>query len=559
MVQAINSGMGVSRQIDLHASTGSAPAAQVDYSQGYPKGDGSFAGSAWGTQPQKELDLNLSMMANDVYGSDAVAETGTQSEADLAAAGWHRLRAEGDHMVDVHNRSIPIHPDLLNPPDTGFDAAIYQNDQGQYVVAFRGTDDKWRLYDDNGQFLGPGTDIRANGGQGMGMSIEQYEQAMKVAKVAVDTFGKGNVVFTGHSLGGGLASAAMLKAGVPGVTFNAAGLSDNTLRDLGFVSPNDARQTLAHSGQIRRYNVAGEPLTAAQQYPGVGALPEAVGYELRVAPPPGCTGLAELHGGGGNGQAYVESLRQGQPVYHPAEPAFLLASNMEDTLESGLKGLISVGVNAYEAGYGAGKAVGQTGQEIAGIVRNDLGQGNIVQAGVKMAGSVADGALDAGASIAKEGADAAGDLLMESSTLAGNWMRNAARGSMLQAPVNMLAKGVETIGYGVNALVDSAGALAATGMDKLGNVIQWGSEKMADGIQAGKQMLMDGAAWLGNKTVEGLQWAGNKVAEGVEWAGNKVIEGARWASEKAAEGAQWVGDRFSDLGNWFNRVNPVGR
>ena len=36
----------------------------------------------------------------------------------------------------------------------------------------------------------------------------------------------------GHSLGGGLASAAMLATGAPGVTFNAAGLSDNTLRSL---------------------------------------------------------------------------------------------------------------------------------------------------------------------------------------------------------------------------------------------------------------------------------------------------------------------------------------
>lgn len=36
----------------------------------------------------------------------------------------------------------------------------------------------------------------------------------------------------GHSLGGGLASVAMLATGVPGVTFNAADLSDSTLRSL---------------------------------------------------------------------------------------------------------------------------------------------------------------------------------------------------------------------------------------------------------------------------------------------------------------------------------------
>ena len=65
---------------------------------------------------------------------------------------------------------------------------------------------------------------------------------------------------------GGLVLAVMLATGAPGVTFNAAGLSDNTLRslDLG-KTPNAIREELAGSGQIRRYNEEGELLTGLQQ------------------------------------------------------------------------------------------------------------------------------------------------------------------------------------------------------------------------------------------------------------------------------------------------------
>ena len=68
------------------------------------------------------------------------------------------------------------------------DAAIYRNDQGQYVVAFRGTD----------QWFGPeGADIKANGGQALGLTTEQYKQAITLAQSAVDAFGKGNVISQG--------------------------------------------------------------------------------------------------------------------------------------------------------------------------------------------------------------------------------------------------------------------------------------------------------------------------------------------------------------------------
>src|SRR3546814_20059195 len=92
------------------------------------------------------------------------------------------------------------------------------------------------------------------------METQQYNPAVELAKEAEVAFGDGNVVFAGHSLGGGLASAAALSVDASAVTFNAAGLSNETLRDLG-LNPNAARSELADSGQVRRYVVNGDPLT----------------------------------------------------------------------------------------------------------------------------------------------------------------------------------------------------------------------------------------------------------------------------------------------------------
>ena len=120
------------RPMDAAASS----ARQVDHSRGYPVGDGTFASSVRGTAPQRERDLQLAMMSNDAYKSDAPGATGTQSERELEQAGWRRLRPEGDHLVDAQGNRIPISAADLHDPTTGFDAAIYQNAQGQYVVAY---------------------------------------------------------------------------------------------------------------------------------------------------------------------------------------------------------------------------------------------------------------------------------------------------------------------------------------------------------------------------------------------------------------------------------------
>jgi hypothetical protein len=66
--------------------------------------------------------------------------------------------------------------------------------------------------------------------------VNQYEQALDLADKVVAKAGKAEVVFVGHSLGGGLAAFAALATKRHAYTFNAAGLSaktvENANRDL---------------------------------------------------------------------------------------------------------------------------------------------------------------------------------------------------------------------------------------------------------------------------------------------------------------------------------------
>src|SRR5690606_36323889 len=212
--------------------------------------------------------------------------------------------------------------------------------------AFRGTDD-WGL--------APSGDADDNALQGLGFETGQYRDAVALAETAQRTLGEGNVAFTGHSLGGGLASAAALATGGPGVTFNAAGLSDQTLESLGF-NPNAVRDDAADSGQLRRYIVNGDPLNAAQQdVPLIPILnmspPNAVGHELRIDPPAGMGGLgdlAALHGGGGDGASYVDALGQ-NTAYDPATRP-TLSEQAGSAVNGGLDGLGNLANRVLTAG-----------------------------------------------------------------------------------------------------------------------------------------------------------------------------------------------------------------
>lgn len=200
----------------------------------------------------KAVDLELAQIAQ------AVSDPGIRSVGD-----WTRLS-------DDQLRAVGIDPATLEDPETGFRAGIYSDGDGRYVLAFAGSNDL--------------QDWLNNIRQGVGLDAEQYEQAGYLARKAERAFGD-ELVITGHSLGGGLAATASLATGNAAVTFNAAGVSDATIRDLGLDPA--AAKAQAESGQIRRYAVEGEILTTEQETDLIvsAILPDAIGHKIELSDP----------------------------------------------------------------------------------------------------------------------------------------------------------------------------------------------------------------------------------------------------------------------------------
>jgi RHS repeat-associated protein len=165
----------------------------------------SLAGRVGGTDTElgnadantvKSESAELAEMASCAYSVDC---PGTNS-------GWNKVTPDGFSESDFINA------------DTGFKSALFQKGD-RYVLAFAGTDG-----------LSDWGDIKANITQALGMDTKQYNQAIGLATKLSDALGAENLVITGHSLGGGLASAASLATGIRAETFNAAGLNSSTAK-----------------------------------------------------------------------------------------------------------------------------------------------------------------------------------------------------------------------------------------------------------------------------------------------------------------------------------------
>lgn len=508
-------------------------------------GNGQFSSDVAGTQPQQDLDLHLAEMANDSYdlsGPDGL--TGTQSERDLAAAGWTRLQPEGDHLVDANGNEIAIDPASLEDKSTGFRAAIYQNPQGQYVVAYAGTNPK-----ETG-------DLGADATQAFGLDTKQYNQAIALAKEAEVAFGDGNVAFTGHSLGGGLASAAALATDASAVTFNAAGLSNETLRSLG-LNPNASHEQVADSGQVRRYVVNGDPLTLAQQdlpvlpipYAPPLSPPNAVGHELRIQAPAGTTPIIGAHGGSGDNTTYVEALKQNTP-YEPVDMSGTLPGLLSDTVQSlGEFNFNTLGSTIDAVADFVGDTVGvvkDTAGEIKEVAATDYAQGDYVEGTASIAGDLVDGGLDIVGDAASGAVSLAGKGVQNAADFGGSVIRDLGDFVGLEKPADAIAGFVEGTGATISDWADSGGKAIEWGLDKLGDGAEWTIDKVGDGAQWGTDKAVEGAKWVGEKTVEGAQWVGGKLVDGAV----AVKDGVVATGNAIADGASWVGDKVSRAMPW---------
>lgn len=226
---------------------------------------GQFAQTQTASIPPAPSTRELAAMAADVY-----------APGTAPPPGWEL--ATGTELA-----AIGLTENMLSSPQSEFRAEVYTRDiagQTSYVVSFRGTQS--------------GSDWAANLKQGAGFQTDHYNRALEIGRRVIVPEGA-RVTLTGHSLGGGLASAASLAAEIDAVTFNAAGLSQTTLGEAQTIAGRDGRIDVP---DISAFYVRGEILSTLQDGGDrmVGALigglfgarnldmPEAVGDRIELEP-----------------------------------------------------------------------------------------------------------------------------------------------------------------------------------------------------------------------------------------------------------------------------------
>ncbi len=215
--------------------------------------------------PPPPTTRELAAMATDVYTPGAAPP-----------AGWDL--ASGAQLAE-----IGLSESMLSSPTTDFQAEVYTREiagQMSYVVAFRGTQSA--------------ADWRGNFGQGIGLRTDYYNRALEIGERLTVPEGA-RVTLTGHSLGGGLASAAATAAELDATTFNAAGLSEPTLTQARSIAAVDGRLDVP---DISAFYVRGEILSTLQDGGDrmIGAIlggalgasvvdmPEAIGTRIELDP-----------------------------------------------------------------------------------------------------------------------------------------------------------------------------------------------------------------------------------------------------------------------------------
>ena len=138
----------------------------------------------------------------------------------------------------------------IDDPHTGFKADIYKDTNGDYVLVYRGT------YSDPDH---PENDLihdwskewtDDNMKQGLGMGSEQYEKSIDIAKRVNRNKPKDKqLTIAGHSLGGGLATAAGAATGSKTYAFCPAGVHPNTYKMYGVKNPDTSKVHTYYSNQ----------------------------------------------------------------------------------------------------------------------------------------------------------------------------------------------------------------------------------------------------------------------------------------------------------------------
>ena len=172
-----------------------------------------------------------------------------------APPGWKNISNDPQKLAQHGLKSKD-----LRIKGSNFGAQVYEPDPTVFgndlkpTIAFKGTQNA--------------EDWDNNLAQGLNRHSPYYDRAVGIGTKLKDA--NSNATITGHSLGGGLASAASRASGLPANTFNAAGLHPQTVARYGGTPRIPAREN------INAHRIEGDVLTGTQEQ-GIGATLVAAG------------------------------------------------------------------------------------------------------------------------------------------------------------------------------------------------------------------------------------------------------------------------------------------
>ncbi|HZW18314.1 MAG TPA: Mbeg1-like protein [Luteimonas sp.] len=455
-----------------------------------------------GTQG-RQVDVDMMRMSFATY------EGGPQSICGWTALDGEQLQAAG------------MDPGKLDVPGSQFKAMVFTDGQGNYVLAFRGTQEG-------------AADWMTNFAQGTGQVTDEFDRlAPQAAQEFARAFGERgvdadgnpaytNLAITGHSQGGGLATVASAVTGIPAVTFDPSGVHDRTFERLGLDGEQFRQQ--AEDGQVRRYSMFEDALTQAQENWFTAPLaPDAIGHKIVVKPEGELAdsvieyGLGHMGvdegtagtitdivewlpnlpgplGGIGSGvrdlaravssheqQLMIDTMLQQEPWQDGyVNPESNESPFNSREVERRVTEEVAQGVDEIRADVAQGQA------DIAHIQATDVAEGRHVQAGWSIAGEQLQTGLNVTGDVISSGADVAAATVEGMAADAGNSLdarADAASNPVERALLEGSAGAVRLLGQAgggitrvggnaTQAVLDGAGWIADKGSDVIGKVDQ---------------------------------------------------------------------------------------
>lgn len=494
----------------------------------------------------------MSGLAADVYLSakrDGSPPTGwTRATSDPAA-----LRAAGIDMTDDQVR------DFLQPPQSGFRAEIYIPDKRVFgddakpVVVYKGSTGKIiDPFAPGGWRESGGEDFLNNGQQGIGMRSDYYDRAMDLATQMNDRVG-GNFEIAGHSLGGGMASAASAVTGARATTFNAAGLHPDTparyAKDNGLptFNPQQTVHTYQTSGEVLNDVQNGMQRLNEQQRHAYGLLANEasmlmreplmqakVAEKMREMLPPGAQTAAAQ---------FVEQLAT-KPGYEALRDIPVAAGRMELVLDpktrdaqerlvdrartdapsqvAELAGPLSKVLHSAAHGMHNGRVVGEVVEKGGATAAHVLDRtGDAVEQVARVQGMVVGKVVDMGSATLQVSAKATTTVY--------------AQGRELTGMIESTAHRVESSAQSGILSVASWGA-GKLGFDNIAKDL----DSRADAVHAAGQARATAATRDARENADAARAAGQRTAESIdrsgEWVAGKLQNGYATAGAHVDQG-----------------------